>query len=497
MNMLRYIQNMGRSFMFPVSVLPAVALLVGLGFIIIAINDAFIGWEYLNVIVDFVQAGGFAVLDALAILFAVGLAFGMTKDKSGAAAVTGLVSFTVVSQMLQPENVAAVQGIEVGEVSAAFDVIDNNVLIGIVTGLISAALYNRFSDVKLPDYLAFFSGRRAVPIIAAFTMVLVAIVMFFVWPFIYDLLFNFGQWISGLGSVGAGLYGFFNRLLIPTGLHHALNSVFWFDTVGINDIGDFLASEGEQGITGRYQAGFFPIMMFGLPGAALAMYHTAKSEYRKVAASILFATAFTAFLTGVTEPMEFSFMFLAPLLYVVHALLTGFSMFIAAAFEWTAGFSFSAGAIDFVLSSFNPIANQPYMLLVQGLVFFAIYYFLFRIIITKFDLLTPGRDASIVSDEDESDEISDDAPDSERVQASKYTQQADKILIGLGGKENIDTLDYCTTRLRININDDEAVDESMIKSSGAHGITRPGKNNIQVVVGTEVEHVAEEMKKLM
>ena len=495
--MLRYIQNMGRAFMFPVSVLPAAALLVGLGFIIIAINDTFIGWEYLNVIVEFVQSGGTAVLDALAILFAVGLAFGMTKDKSGAAAVTGLVSFTVVTQMLQPESVAAIQGIEVTEVGAAFDVIENNVLIGIVTGLISAALYNRFSDVKLPDYLAFFSGRRAVPIIAAFTMVLVTGVLLFVWPFLYDLLFNFGQWISGLGSIGAGLYGFFNRLLIPTGLHHALNSVFWFDTVGINDIGNFLASEGEQGITGRYQAGFFPIMMFGLPGAALAMYHTAKTEYRKAAASVLLATAFTAFLTGVTEPLEFSFMFLAPLLYVVHALLTGFSMFVAASFEWTAGFSFSAGAIDYVLSYFNPIASQPYMLIVQGLVFFAIYYFLFRIIISKFDLLTPGRDASIISAEEERDEASDDAADSGRVAPSKYTDKADKLLIGLGGKENIDTIDYCTTRLRINVNDDSKVDEGELKSAGAHGVVRPGKNNIQVVVGTEVEHVAEEMKKLV
>lgn len=423
----------------------------------------------------------------------------MSKDKSGAAAVAGLVSFLVVTTMLAPENVAVFRGIPVEEVGDAFNVIDNNVLIGIITGLISATLYNRFSDVKLPDYLAFFSGRRAVPIIAAFTMIFVALVLLFVWPVLYNILVNFGQWISGLGATGAGLYGFFNRLLIPTGLHHALNSVFWFDTVGINDIGNFLNAEGEQGITGRYQAGFFPIMMFGLPGAALAMYHTAKTQYRKAAASALIATSVTAFLTGVTEPLEFSFMFLAPLLYVVHAFLTGLSMFIAATFEWTAGFSFSAGFIDFFLSAFNPIANQPYMLILQGLVFFGIYYVLFRVIITKFDLLTPGRDASVLSQSSckLSGETSDNTGDKVHSETSedKYTIKASAILDGLGGKENIDTLDYCTTRLRVNVHDKAVIDEAHIKSSGVHGIMHPGKTNIQIIVGTEVEHVAEAMKK--
>lgn len=494
--MLKYIQNMGRSFMFPVSVLPAAALLVGLGFIIVAVNEYFLGWTFLTVVVDFVQTAGFAVLDALAILFAVGLAFGMSKDKSGAAAVAGLISFLVVTTMLSPENVAVFRGVPVEEVGDAFNVIDNNVLIGIITGLISAALYNRFSDVKLPDYLAFFSGRRAVPIIAAFTMIFVALVLLFVWPVLYNILVNFGQWISGLGATGAGLYGFFNRLLIPTGLHHALNSVFWFDTVGINDIGNFLASEGEQGLTGRYQAGFFPIMMFGLPGAALAMYHTAKTQYRKAAASALMATSVTAFLMGVTEPLEFSFMFLAPLLYVVHAFLTGVSMFIAATFEWTAGFSFSAGFIDFFLSTFNPIANQPYMLILQGLVFFVIYYFLFRIIIVKFDLVTPGRDASVLSESGDTTETQEAGEQpAEGKSSNKYSKKASIILDGLGGKENIETVDYCTTRLRINVHDDETIDESLIKSAGVHGIVHPGKNNVQVIVGTEVEHVAEEMKK--
>src|SRR5690625_3223094 len=494
--MLRYVQNMGRSFMLPVSVLPAAALLLGIGY---AIDPT--GWGGESVIAGFFINAGGSILDHLAIIFSVGLAFGTSKDKNGCAAITGLVSFLVVTNLLNAESVALLQGVPPEEVGEAFGVIENNVLIGIVTGLISAALYNRFSETKLPPYLAFFSGRRAVPIIAVFVMLAVTGILYVAWPLLYNLLFNFGEWISGLGAVGAGIYGFFNRLLIPTGLHHALNSVFWFDTVGINDIGNFWANEGEQGITGRYQAGFFPIMMFGLPGAAHAMYHTAKTKYKKAAASLLLATALTAFLTGVTEPMEFSFMFLAPLLYVVHALLTGVSMFVAASFEWTAGFSFSAGLIDFLLSSRIPIANQPYMLMVQGAGFFILYYIIFRVLITALNIKTPGRDASILG---ESEDVTVDTqeevaghPVSNTAGEDKYTQKADKILIGLGGRENIDTVDYCTTRLRVNVHDDSKIDEGQLKASGAHGVVKPGKNNVQVVVGTEVEHVAEEMKRML
>jgi PTS system N-acetylglucosamine-specific IIC component len=488
--MLRYIQNMGRAFMLPVAVLPAAALLLGIGY---AIDHE--GWGGGNAIAGmFINAGG-AILDHLAILFAVGLAFGMSKDKNGAAALAGLVSFLVVTNLLSADSVALLRGVEVEEVGEAFGVIENNVFLGIITGLISAALYNRFSGTKLPDYLAFFSGRRAVPIIAVFVMILLSGILYFVWPLLYNGLFSFGEWISGMGALGAGIYGFFNRLLIPTGLHHALNSVFWFDTVGINDIGNFWDNAGEQGITGRYQAGFFPIMMFGLPGAALAMYHTAKTEYKKAAGSILLAASLTAFLTGVTEPLEFSFMFLAPLLYLVHALLTGLSLFIAALFEWTAGFGFSAGLIDFVLSTQVPIANQPYMLLVQGLVFFALYYFIFRVIIKAMDLKTPGRDDAVLSAEAPAG--AEEGEDLKSAHDDRYSRKADQILIGLGGKDNIDTVDYCTTRLRVNVHDDSLIDEDQIKSSGVHGIAKPGKNNVQVVVGTEVEHVAEEMKRLL
>lgn len=383
--MMKYLQNLGRSLMLPVAVLPAAALLMGIGnWILNLFNEN-------SVIGNYLTSGGLAILDNLGILFAVGVAIGMSKEQDGAAGLSGLVAWLVATTVLSVSGVAGLQGIEEGAVNAAFENTEN-VFIGILSGIVASIMYNRFSQVRLPDALAFFSGKRLVPIMSAAAMMVVSAALFFVWPIVYSALVSFGQAIINLDAIGAGLYGFFNRLLIPTGLHHALNSVFWFDVAGINDIANFWASEGEKGITGRYQAGFYPIMMFGLPAAALAMYHTAKTKRKKQAASLLMAAAFASFFTGVTEALEFSFMFLAPVLYVVHAVLTGLSLFIAAMFEWTAGFSFSAGLVDYTLSLGVPIANQPYMLLLQGLVFAVIYYFLFRFLIVKLDLKTPGRE---------------------------------------------------------------------------------------------------------
>lgn len=363
-------------------------------------------------------------------------------------------------------------------------------LLVLFLGLIAAALYNRFSHVKLPEALAFFSGKRLVPILTAATMLVVSMILLFVWPAVYSALVSFGEAISSLGAVGAGLYGFFNRILIPTGLHHALNNVFWFDVAGINDIGNFWNGEGTLGITGRYQAGYFPIMMFGLPAAALAMYHTAKSKRKKQAASLLMAVAFASFLTGVTEPLEFSFMFLAPVLYVVHAVLTGISLFIAATFHWTAGFSFSAGLIDFLLSSRLPLANNPYMLILLGLVFAVIYYFLFRFLIIKFDFKTPGRE----DDDEEEVLVGETAPNT--TGKDKYAMMAEAIYEGLGGDENVISVDNCATRLRLEVKDMDAVDQKKIKATGVPGINVVGKHSIQVIVGTQVQAVADEVHKL-
>ncbi|WP_066070143.1 N-acetylglucosamine-specific PTS transporter subunit IIBC [Neobacillus soli] len=479
--MKKYFQRLGSSLMLPVAVLPAAAILMGIGYWIDPT-----GWGSGSPLAAFLIKAGGSIIDNIPILFAVGVALGMSKQKDGSAALSGLVAYLVVTTLLSSGTVALLQGIDVKAVDPAFGKI-GNAFVGILSGIIASTMFNRFSHVKLPDALAFFSGKRLVPIMTAAAMLVVSAVLFFIWPVIFTGLVSFGEAISKLGAVGAGLYGFFNRLLIPTGLHHALNSVFWFDVAGINDIGNFWASKGTKGVTGMYQAGFFPVMMFGLPAAALAMYHTAKTKKKKQVASLMLAAGFAAFFTGVTEPIEFAFMFLAPMLYLVHAVLTGLSLAIAAMFHWTAGFGFSAGLVDFLLSLKIPIANQPYMLLVQGLVFAVIYYFLFRFIIVKFDLKTPGREED--TDEDEEGAVSLSKDD-------KFTVLAAKIYEGLGGSANVKAIDNCTTRLRLEVKDMNAVDQKKIKATGVPGINVVGPQNIQVIVGTSVQFVADEMKKL-
>lgn len=477
--MMKYFQRLGSSLMLPVAVLPAAAILMGIGYWID--SD---GWGSGNVAAAFLIKAGGSIIDNMSILFAVGVALGMSKDKDGSAALSGLVGFLVVTTLLATDTVAMLLGIDPTEVNAAYGKIANQ-FIGILSGLIAASMYNRFSHVQLPTALAFFSGKRLVPIMTAAAMLVASAALFFIWPVVYTGLVNFGEAISGLGAVGAGLYGFFNRLLIPTGLHHALNSVFWFDVAGINDIPNFLSSTGTKGITGMYQAGYFPIMMFGLPAAALAMYHTAKTKRKKQTASLMLAAGFAAFFTGVTEPIEFAFMFLAPALYVVHAALTGLSLFIAASFQWTAGFGFSAGLVDFALSLKIPIANQPLMLLVQGLVFAVIYYVVFRFLIVKFNLKTPGR-------EDDEDIVE----TTVATGANKFSGMAATIYEGLGGDANVTSVDNCVTRLRIEVKDMDKVDQKIIKSTGVPGINVVGPQSIQVIVGTSVQFVADEIKKI-
>lgn len=477
--MMKYLQRLGRSLMLPVAVLPAAAILMGIGYWIDPT-----GWGSGNpVAAFFIKAGG-SIIDNIPILFAVGVALGMAKQRDGSAALSGLVAYLVVTTLLSTNTVAMLQGIDVENVNPAFSKI-GNAFVGILSGIVAANMYNRFSHVQLPDALAFFSGKRLVPIMTSVAMLVVSLALFFIWPVVYSGLVSFGTAISKLGAVGAGIYGFFNRLLIPTGLHHALNSVFWFDVAGINDIGNFWSGKGEKGVTGMYQAGFFPIVMFGLPAACLAMYHTAKPERKKQVASLMLAAGFAAFFTGVTEPVEFAFMFLAPGLYLLHAFLTGLSLTIAALFHWTAGFGFSAGFIDFFLSSRLPLANQPLMLIVQGLVFAVIYYFLFRFFITKFDLKTPGRE--------------DEEVDGETANLSakeRFAVMAKKIYEGLGGDENVVSIDNCITRLRVEVKDMNAVDQEKIKETGVPGINVVGPHSIQVVVGTQVQFVADEIEKI-
>ncbi|MGL6168320.1 MAG: N-acetylglucosamine-specific PTS transporter subunit IIBC [Fusobacteriaceae bacterium] len=481
--MFGYLQKIGKALMVPVAVLPAAAILLGLGYFIDPT-----GWGANSALAAFLIKSGAAIIDKMPLLFAVGVAFGMSKDKNGSAALTGLVGYLVITTLLSPAAVGQIMKIE--NVPAGFSKIDNQ-FIGILVGVISSALYNKFSEVELPKALSFFSGKRLVPIITSFVMILVSFILMYIWPAIYDGLVSFGGVISGMGAVGAGIYGFLNRLLIPIGLHHALNSVFWFDVAGINDIPNFLGGAQSlangtaiKGVTGMYQAGFFPIMMFGLLGACFAFVKTAKPENKDKVKSIMIAAGFASFLTGVTEPLEFSFMFLAPGLYLVHCILTGISLFLAASLHWIAGFGFSAGLIDMLLSSRNPLAVKWYMLLIQGAGFFVVYYLVFIFVITKFNLKTPGRE--------------DEEPD-DGIKVSKPTsndEMAERLLPLLGGKDNIVIVDNCITRLRLEVKDNSLVQDSEIKKLGIAGVLKPGKTSAQIIVGTQVEFVANALKRL-
>ncbi|MCZ9299179.1 N-acetylglucosamine-specific PTS transporter subunit IIBC [Corynebacterium hesseae] len=507
------LQRLGKALMGAVAVLPVAAILSGVGYWI----SSAAGPD--NLAAQLLISSGDAVLANLGWIFAIAIAFGLAKDSNGAAALSGFLAFATFMKLLGPEAVAGYRGIEDPTALTGDEALEwasegwnavggGNVLFGILAGVMAAWVYNRFHGTKLPDFLAFFSGRRLVPILTAVIAIVISGILYFVWPFIYNALFNFGTSIQGLGAAGAGIYGVANRLLIPTGLHHALNSVFWFDVIGINDIGNFQAGQktieaaaaatsaadcpgiwanGQctvEGVVGRYQAGFFPVMMFGLPGAALAMYLRADKSKRKVVGSLMAAGALASFFTGVTEPLEFSFMFVAPLLYVVHALLMGLSVFIASTMEWTAGFGFSAGFVDMLLSSQNPLANKWYMLLVMGVGFFFLYFVIFYFLIGWLNLKTPGRG--------EDDAVADPMEDS-ATGDDKTARDAARIIEGLGGKDNIDSLDYCTTRLRVGVKERALVDDSVIKRAAVSGVIHPSEKSVQVIVGPAVQFMYDEV----
>lgn len=487
---MKYLQKLGKSLMLPVACLPVCGILMGIGYILAPAAMAgevagFVAGGPMYTIGFFLIKAGGALIDNMALLFAIGVAVGMADDHEGTSALAGLVSWLMITTLLSAGTVSGlVGGVLSPESLAAFGKIQNQ-FIGIISGLIGATCYNRFKNTKLPDFLAFFSGKRSVAIVTALVSIVAAVVLFFIWPVVYTFLVNLGKSFLSMGAVGAGIYAFFNRLLIPFGLHHALNSVFWFDIAGINDLGNFWGNTGVFGQTGMYMTGFFPFMMFGLPAACLAMYHTAKTNKKKLVYGLLASAAFCSFFTGVTEPIEFSFMFLAPALYLVHAVLAGLTAFITVALPIRAGFSFSGGSIDLVLSSFTPLAQNPWLVLPVGLCVGVVYYFVFRFVITKFNLKTPGREDD---DEDEAKVV---------LKNDNYTEVARIILEGLGGKENITEVDNCITRLRLEIKDYTKVNEKKIKSAGISGVIRPSKTSVQVVVGTQVQHVADEFKKLM
>lgn len=477
--MLKYLQSIGRSLMVPIAVLPAAALLMGIGY---WIDPS--GWGGDSQVAAVLIKSGSALIDNMGILFAVGLAFGLSKDKHGSAALSGLVGWLVVQTLLAPDAVSIILGVDPENVDIAFTKV-NTQFIGILVGVMSAEIYNRTYQVELAPALSFFSGRRFSAICVSVAAVILSVILYIVWPMVFGWLTSFGEFILSLNAFGAGLYGMFNRLLIPLGLHHALNSVFWFDVAGINDIPNYLSGVGEKGVTGMYQAGFFPIMMFGLPAAAYAMYREALPSQKSKAGGLLLAGAVASFFTGVTEPLEFAFMFVAPPLFVMHAIFTGISLFIAAQMQWIAGFGFSAGFVDYFLSFKNPLAVQNYMLLVQGLGFAALYFFSFTFMIRKFDFKTPGRT------EGEFDEV--EVGSSASNGKKDYAGIADKMLTILDPAK-VQEVNNCTTRLRLVVDDSAAYNDADFKQLGMLGVMRPSKNDLQVVVGPDVEFLAEALK---
>ena len=489
--MMKYLQKLGKALMLPVAVLPICGILMGIGY---ALAPAVMGAEGATsgaaYTIGFllIKAGG-ALIDNMAWLFAIGAAVGLA-DNDGTAGLAGLVSFLMMQQLLNPGVVGMVRHLEEGTATyIAFQKVAGNSFIGILAAVVGAACYNKFKDTQMPDWLAFFSGKRFVAIATGLISILVSVVLLFVWPVIFDALVAIGTAIAGMGGIGAGIYAFLNRLLIPTGLHHALNNVFWFDTIGLGDLNHFWAGDvtGQNGVTwslGMYMSGFFPCMMFGIAGAALAMVKTAKNK--KAAIGLVLSAAICAFVCGVTEPFEFGFMFLCFPLYVVYSALYGIFTIITYYSGFRAGFCFSAGATDLVFSASLPAAAKTWMIIPLGIAAFVVFYFVFYFAITKFDLKTPGRE-----DDDE------EAEKKVTLANNNYTEVASAVLAAVGGKENVKDVGYCATRLRFEVLDNAKVDEKAVKAAGAAGVIRPSKNACQVIIGTKVQFVYDELKKML
>jgi PTS system N-acetylglucosamine-specific IIC component len=472
--MLAFLQRIGRALMLPVATLPAAALLLRFGAINYVtefhLGEGFGG--FLNqYIAPFLLAGGSAIFDNLSLIFAVGVAIGFAGD--AVAALAAVIAYMVLTSVLS-------------KVPAAFEFIPDEaklnmgVLGGILAGGVAAYFYNKYHDIKLPDWLGFFGGKRFVPIVTSASMVIIALLFGLIWGPVQEGLDSFGRFIVGLGATGAGLFAFFNRLLIPFGLHHVINAIAWFQ------IGDFTDAAGKvihgdlnrffagDKTAGMFMTGFFPIMMFALPAAALAIIHTARPEKRKQVSSVFLGVALASFLTGITEPIEFA---------VVHALLTGVSAYLVTALGIKHGFGFSAGLIDYAVN--YPLSTKAWLIIPIGLAFAVIYYFLFRFMIVKLNLATPGREADDITDEDDVDGGN-----------SSLRDKAEKVLALIGGKENIKSIDACITRLRLVLNDEKAVDEKGLKALGAAGVMRLGQGSVQIVFGTQSELLKDEIKKL-
>jgi PTS system N-acetylglucosamine-specific IIC component len=449
------LQQLGRALMLPIAVLPIAGLLLRLG------QPDLLNWAAM-------AAAGDAIFSNLGLLFAVGVGVGLARENHGAAGLAAVVGYLVT-----------IRAVETMLHAAPGSLAKLSIPVGLLSGVIAGVAYNRYSNITLPSYLSFFGGRRFVPIVSGVAGLLLAAVVGYAWPFLERGMDATSQAILGAGSLGLFAYGVLNRILIVTGLHHILNNFAWFI------VGDYHGATGDlkrffagDPTAGAFMSGFFPVMMFGLPGACLAMYHTADPKRRAGVAGLLLSLGLTSFLTGVTEPVEFTFMFLAPVLYALHAIATGLSMVLMNLFGVRLGFSFSAGLFDYILNFSR--AQRPLLLLPIGAVYFGLYYTVFRVVIVRWNLATPGRGV----------EDADAAPIIPMTTATR----ARAFVAALGGAGNLTEVAACTTRLRLTLIDNKAIDEAALKRLGARGILRSATQGLQVVLGPIADQVAGEMR---
>ncbi|QGZ60481.1 N-acetylglucosamine-specific PTS transporter subunit IIBC [Paraburkholderia acidisoli] len=457
------IQSLGRALMLPIAVLPVAGLLLRFG-----------QSDMLNIKI-IADAGG-AIFDNLPLLFAIGIAVGFAKDNNGVAALAGALGYLVETAVMKDIN----------------DKLNMGVLSGVVAGVVAGMLYNRFKDIKLPEFLAFFGGKRFVPIITGLVCVVLGVVFGYAWGPVQGVIDTAGHWLTTAGAIGTFVYGLLNRLLLVTGLHHILNSLVWFvfgtftPAGGAPVTGDLHRFFAGDPTAGGFMAGFFPVMMFGLPAACLAMLHEAPKEKRAMVAGLLMSMALTSFLTGVTEPIEFTFMFLAPVLYAIHAVLTGVSLAICSLLGIKLGFTFSAGFIDYVLN--YGLSTHGWEAIPLGIAYAVVYYVLFRFFIRRFNLPTPGREAS-AGDTEIAESMS-----GATVAGAATATRAARYIDALGGAANLKVVDACTTRLRLSVNDPARVSEPALKAIGARGVLKRGGESVQVIIGPEADLIADEMR---
>lgn len=492
--LIETLQPLGRALMLPIAVLPVAGLLLRLGQDDIAGPAARL-FHGLNL--TFLAAAGNGIFDNLGLLFAIGAAVGLARDNHGASGLAGAVSFLVATAGARAALHLAPAGPSIADAQIAAliaadrtaqAVADFNVPIGILSGVLAGLAYNRFADIRLPDYLAFFGGRRFVPILMGLVGAVMALSVAGAYGVLHAVLTGLGQGVTGAGDAGLFLYGVLNRLLIITGLHHILNNVVWFL------VGDFHGQTGDlkrffagDPAAGGFMAGWFPVMMFGLPAACLAMYHAAPKARRAETGGMFASMALTSFLTGVTEPVEFSFMFLAPTLFGLHMILTGLAFVIMSRLGVKLGFSFSAGLLDYLINF--RISTRPLLLLPVGAVYFGLYYAVFRAAIRWLDLKTPGRDAAPVESEPP-------AAHGAPVAVSSGAR-AEAFLAALGGRDNLDAFDACITRLRVTVKSQAAIDEAALRRLGARAVVRPSDRALQVVLGPQADIIAGEIRVLL